>query len=134
MQHKALLGFTFEDLQTLHIFAGSECSSDKRLGFAAREDCRAMGSWEHADFNRDWANLIEGPAIGTALMTDHLLAENALAQNLIIVLKLVAGFFVLFRQFGLQLLPELLHQSVALGLDMFLGVQPLGQIGTDLLL
>ena len=134
MQHKALLRLALENFQALHIFTGAERSSNQSLNLTPGENCRAMGSWEHADFNRDWANLIEGPAIGTALMTDHLLAENALAQNLIIVLKLVAGFFVLFRQFGLQLLPELLHQSVALGLDMFLGVQPLGQIGTDLLL
>ena len=45
---------------------------------------RTVGAGQNADFDPDIANLVEGAAIGTALLFDHLLAEDALAQRLVI--------------------------------------------------
>ena len=49
----------------------------------------AVGARQDAGFDPDIANLIEGAPIGTALLVDHLLAENALAQRLVILLELL---------------------------------------------
>ena len=76
VQHEALPGFAFEGLQALHVFAGAQRGGDQRLGFAASEDGGAVSARQHADFNPDIANLVELAAIGTALLLDHLIAEN----------------------------------------------------------
>ncbi len=97
VQHEALLGFAFEGLQPLHVVAGAQRGGDQRLGFAASEDRRAVSPGQHADFNPDIANLIELAAIGTALLFDHLLAEDLLAQQVEVLAGLLAAGFVFFR-------------------------------------
>jgi len=49
------------------------------LGLAAREDCAAMGAGQYADFDPNFADLVEGAAIRTPLVVDDLVAEKALA-------------------------------------------------------
>ena len=61
---------------------GAERGGDQRLGFAAGEDGGAVGAGQNADFDPDGADLVEGAAIGTALVRGDLLAEDSLAQSL----------------------------------------------------
>ena len=82
VQHEAFLGFAFEDFEPLHVVAGAQGGGDQGLGFAASEDGGSVGAGQYADFDPDVANLVERAAVGTALLVDHLLAENALAQGL----------------------------------------------------
>ena len=81
VQHEALLGFAFEGFQPLHVFAGAQRGGDQRLGFAAGEDRRTVGARQHADLDPDVADLVELAPVGTAVLLDHLLAENLLAQQ-----------------------------------------------------
>ena len=132
VQHEALLGFAFEDFQALHVVAGAEGGGDQGLGFAAGEDGGAVGAGQNADFDPDIADLVEGAAVGTALLIDHLFAEDALAQSLEVGLEFLLGRFVVFRNGGLQLFLEFLDQGVAFRLGMLLGVERVGQVGADL--
>ena len=91
VQHEALLGFAFEGLQPLHVFAGAQRGRDQRLRFAAGEDRRTVGAGQHADFDPDIADLVELAAIGTALLLDHLLAEDLLAQHFEVLDSLLAA-------------------------------------------
>ena len=131
VKHEAFLGFAFEDFEALHVVAGAEGGGDQGLGFAAGEDGAAVGAGQHADFDPDVADLVEGAAVGTALLVDDLLAEDALAQGLVVRLELRLRFFVVFRNRSLQLLLEFLDQGVAFGLGMLLGVERVGQLGAD---
>ena len=88
VQHEALLGFAFKAFETLHVVAGAERGCNQRLGFTASEDGAAVGARQNAGFDPDFANLIESASIGTALVIDHLIAENALTQDLVILLNL----------------------------------------------
>ena len=98
MKHEALLGFALEDFQALHVVARAERRGDKSLGFAASENCGAVGARQNSNFAPDFANLIERTSIGTPLVVDYLLAENAFAQGLVVGLQLCAAFFVVLRQ------------------------------------
>ena len=131
VQHEALLGFAFEDFEALHVVAGAQGGGDQRLGFAAGEDGRAVGARQDADFDPDIADLVEGAAVGTALLVDHLLAEDALAQGLEVGLEFLLGGFVFCRNGSLQLFLEFADQGVAFRLGMFLGVEAVGQVGAD---
>ena len=74
-----------------------------------------------------------GARIRTPFLIDHLLAENALAQRLVILLELLLGLFVVFRQIAAcQFLLDLLDQRVAFRLGMLLGVERVGQLGRRL--
>ena len=87
VQHEAFFGFAFEGFQALHVVAGAERRRDQGLGFAASEDCAAVGAGQHSGFDPDLADLVERAAIGTPLLLDHLLAENALAQRFVVMLR-----------------------------------------------
>ena len=71
-------------------------------------------------------------AVGTALVVDDLVAEDAFAQGLVVLLKLRLAL-VVFRGHGLQqLFFESADQFVALRLGMLLGVEAVRQAGADL--
>ena len=134
VQHEALLGFAFEDFEALHVVAGAQGGGDQGLGFAAGEDGRAVGARQHADFDPDIANLIEGAAIGTALLVDDLFAEDAFAQGLEVGLELSSGRLRRLPEWRLQLFLEFPDQGVAFRLGMLLRYRGVGQVGADLLL
>ena len=133
MQHEAFFGFAFEAFEALHVVAGAERCCYQRLGFAAGEDGAAVGAGQDAGFDPDVADFVEGAGIRTALLFDHFLAEDALAQSLVILLELCLRFFVVFGDFGLQLLLDFFDQRVAFGLGMLLGVERVGQFRADFL-
>ena len=84
---------------------------------------------QHADFDPDVADLVERPAIGTALLVEHLLAEDSFAQDFVVGLELLAAaVFVFFGNRCHQFLLDLLDQGVAFGLGMLLGVQCIREI------
>src|SRR5271155_6141593 len=97
VKEEAFLGFAFEGFQTLFVVAGAESGGHQGLRFTAGEDGRAMSTRQHTDFNPDVANLVEGAPVGTPLLIDDRLAEDALAQGLVISLQFGLGGFVFFR-------------------------------------
>jgi hypothetical protein len=79
---------------------------------------------QNAGLDGDFANLVEGAAIGTDALLGHLLAEGALAQMLVVVRQLLlGGGFVVGGQLGSQLVLDLLDERIAFGLGVLLGVQ-----------
>src|SRR5690242_1910555 len=97
MQHEALLGLAFEDFKTLHVVAGAQSGRNQSLSFAAGEDCRTVRTRQHANFDPNVANLIKRAAIGTALLVNHSLAEQTLAQGLVVSLQLLLSVLVVLR-------------------------------------
>src|SRR5581483_3053068 len=131
VQHKALLGLAFEYLQALHVIAGAQSGCDQGLRFAAGEDGRAMGTGQHAHFHPDGADFIERSSIWTPFLLDDFVAENAFPQNLVIGFQFFLGGFVLFGKGCHQALAKFLHQRVAFGLRVLLGVEAVRQVGPD---
>ena len=68
MQHEAFFGFAFEAFEALHVVDGAQRCGYQGLGFAAGEDCAAVGAGQDAGFDPDVANFVEGAGIGTALL------------------------------------------------------------------
>ena len=127
VQHEALLLLAFEGFEALRVVVGAECCGDQGLRLAAGEERRAVGAGQHASLNGDGANLVEGAAVGTDAVLGDLLAEDALAQRLVVVGHLLLGGglfgFGQFLQLGGQLVLDLLDERVALGLGVGLGVE-----------
>src|SRR5271154_3548544 len=88
MQHEALFGFPFKALQSLHVVAGAKRSRNQRLRLAASKDCAAVRPRQNAGFDPDLADLVELASVRTPLVVDDLIAEDALPQNLVVLLDL----------------------------------------------
>ena len=131
MQHEALLGFAFEAFQALHVVAGAESGGDQRLGFAAGEDGAAVGARQDAGFDPDFADFVERARIGTPLLIDDLLAEDALAQSFVVMIEFFLGIVIVRRQLGSQFLLDPFDQRVAFRLGMFLGIERVGHFVAD---
>ena len=131
VQHEALLGFAFEGFQALHVVARAQGRGHQSLGFAAREDGGAVGAGQDAGLDPDGADLIEGAAVGAALLIENLLAEDALPQGLVVGLELGPGLFVFFRDLRLQFFLEVADQVVAFRFGMLFGVEAVGQVGAN---
>src|SRR5215831_10505747 len=84
VKHEALLGFALETFKTLHVVAGAKSGRDQRLRFATGKDGAAVRARQDSCLDPDFANLIEGPSIRPAMLFGHLLAEDPLAQRLVI--------------------------------------------------
>src|SRR5437899_8120131 len=97
-EQETFLSFAFEYFQALHIVASAQRRCHQGLRFTAREDSRAVGSRQDSHFDRDGTNLVEGAAIGPALLMNNLIAKDALAQNFVIILQLVLCRLIFFRQ------------------------------------
>ena len=98
MQHEVLFLLALEVLETLHVVGGSQSGRNKRLCFTAGKDCGTMRARKHTGFDCDIANLVKLAAIGTNAIFRYLLAEQTLAQHLVIVLKLFGrGFITLWQ-------------------------------------
>ena len=127
MKHEALLSLAFEAFQPLHVVAGAERGGHQGLRFAPCEDCAAVRARQNSGLNPDLANLIEGAAIRTPLLLDHLIAEDALAQSLVILFELAPAGGVVFRNRVHQFLLQRPHQLVACGLRMLFRIQRVGE-------
>ena len=57
-----------------------------------------VSAGENSGFDPNFADLVEGASIGTALLIDHLIAENALPESLEVCLELGFAGGVVFRQ------------------------------------
>ena len=132
MQHEALgSGFAgLEQLDALLVVLGAQRDGHQRLGLAAGEQRRAVRARQDAGFDGDGTDLVEGAAIRTAMILDHLVAEDALPERL----EALGGFRLLL--FGLGFHHALLqgrHQRVAFGLVVLFGIQGVGQLRADFL-
>ena len=132
MQHEVLPLLAFVALQPLPVVGCAQRRRNQRLRLAARKQRRTVRPRQHAGLNRDGPNLVERAAIGPDALLGHLLAEDALAQVLVIVRQLLLGCRIVGRQFGGQLVLDLLDQRVALRLAVGLGVQRILQPVADL--
>ncbi len=91
-----------------------------------------MNARQHADFNRDLADLVEAAPIGTNAILGHLLAEDSLAHRFVILRQLLLGVRIPFGKLLGQLVLDLLDQRVAFRLGMGLGVERVLQPVADL--
>ena len=64
---------------------------DQRLRFAARKQRRAVGARQYRGLNRDRSNLVERAAVWPHPVFGHLLAEDLLPQQLVILRELLLG-------------------------------------------
>ncbi len=127
MEHEALGSFgEIEHFNALLVVFGAERGGDQGLRFAAREDSRSVGAGKNADFAGNGANLIEGTAIGTAVLLQHLVAEDALFQ----MLEDFCGFGLL-RLFGIEregLLLGLIDAAVAFELAVLFSIESIAEL------
>ncbi len=81
VQHEALEGLAgLQQFNALLVFLGAQRHGDQGLGLAASEQGRAVRSRQDAGLDRDGADLVEGTPVGTAMLFEHLVAENALLE------------------------------------------------------
>ena len=92
VQHEALGDFArLQQLDALLVVLGAQRDRHQRLRFAAREQGRTVGARQNAGFDGDLADLVERAAVGTPVVLEHLVAEDALAQRF----EALSGFFPL---------------------------------------
>ena len=132
VEHEALLGFAFETFETLHVVAGTEGGGNQGLSFAAGKNGAAVDAGKDSSFDPDFANLIELASVGAALVIDDLVAENALAQDFIVLLNFFLACLVILGQSGQKFFFQHADQFVALRFRMLLGIECVGQSTTDL--
>ena len=90
VQHEAALLLAFVALHALRVVGGAERGGDERLGFAAGEERRAVHAGEHAGLDGDLADLVEGAVVGADAVVEYLLAEDLLAEELVVLAELLA--------------------------------------------
>ena len=76
VEHETLRGFPREAFHALLVFGRAQSDSDQGLRFAPGEKGRTVGSRQDPDFGRDRPDLIEIPAIRSALLLENLLSED----------------------------------------------------------
>ena len=135
VQHEALGGLAgLQQFDALGVVLGAQREGHQGLGFAAGEQRRAVGSRQHAGFDGDLADLIEGAAIRTAVVLQHFVAEDALLEGLE---DLLAFVFLLVREAFEDLLFHVGDAAVALQLGVLFGVQRVDEgfagLGGDLI-
>ncbi len=127
VQHEALGLLAFVDFEPLHVFGSAQRGGDQRLGFATGEDGGTVRAWQCSHLDGDGANLVEGTRIRTLAVVQHLVAEDAFAHGLVVMLEFGAPLLVLLRQRLQQLLLQLADEVVALRLGMLVGVERIGE-------
>ena len=104
MQHEAFFGFAFEAFDALHVVGGAEGGGYQGLGFAAGEDGGTVGAGQDVLLRSRFRGSRRRRARRDGASSRSLLAEDALAQSFVVVLQLRLRVFVIFGNFGLQLL------------------------------
>ena len=132
VQHEVTLLLAFVALHALRVVGGAERRGDQRLGFAAGEERRTVHAGQHAGLDRDLANLVEGAVVGTDAVVEYLLAEDLLAEELVVLAELLRGIGVIGGELLLQLVLDLLDHGVALELGVLLGVERVLEAVADL--
>ncbi len=82
-----------------------------------------MRARQNTGFDPDLADLVEGASVRTALVIDHLIAENTLTQCLVILFQLGLGGCIVFGDGSLQLFLQSADEFVAFGFRMLLGIE-----------
>ena len=82
MQHEALPALALKHLDALHVIRRAQRGGNQRLGLAAGEDGGAVRARKNANFNPYIANLVELARVRTAVLMQHLVAEDTLPQRL----------------------------------------------------
>src|SRR5215217_7716344 len=76
VQQEVLLLGAFEAIDILLVFAGAEGGNDQRLGFAAGEQRRTVGTGQNANFGNDRADGREVTAVDAQTGVEHVPAHN----------------------------------------------------------
>jgi hypothetical protein len=90
VQHEAPL-LALVALQPLAVVHGAQRRRHQRLRLAARKQRRSVRARQHAGLDRDGPNLVERAPVGPDALLRHLLAEDPLAQQFVIVRQLLLG-------------------------------------------
>ena len=109
MQHEPLAVLAGQRVDHLLVLAGAERGDDQRLGFAAGEQCRAMGPGQNADFADDRTDRLGVATVDADAGIEDLAAHDVGFQ----LLEDLAGNLKVVRLLGLvgQRLDHLLFGS-----------------------
>src|ERR1039458_2361006 len=116
-------------------FLDSPSNPSRRCMSALVPNVAVTSAWglpQDSRFDPDFADFVEGTSVRTALLIDHLLAEDALAQGFVVLLELLLGLLVVFRNGGLEFFLDVLNQCVAFRFGVFLGIESVDELGADL--
>ena len=91
-----------------------------------------MSARQNAGFDPDFADLVKGASIGTALVVEDLVSEDALAQFLVILFQLGFTFRIFFGQGGQQFFFEGANEFVAFGFRVLRRVEGIAKPRADL--
>ena len=131
VQHEALEGFArLQQLDALLVVLGAERDRNQRLRFAAREQGRTVGARQNARFDPDLADFVECAAIGTAVVLQHLIAEDALLEGFEALARFVLLLFG--QRFDDRFFVQRVTRRVAFELGVFLRIESVGQLGRGL--
>ena len=81
VEHEALEGLAFEVLDLLRFLRRAEGDGDEGLRLAAGEDRGAVRAREHAEVDRDRADLLERAAVEALLLVEDEVAEDAASPS-----------------------------------------------------
>ena len=76
MEHERLAAFAFERVDDLRVAAGAERGGHQRLGLAAREQRRTVGTRQHAHLHGDRTNRRRIAAVDARLAVQDALAND----------------------------------------------------------
>ena len=113
MVHVALELFEPKAVELLLVRHRAERRDGQRLGLAAGEEPRAVRAWQHADLDRDLANVLEAAAVDAHALVDDALADAVLE---LLVEELAEDVDVLgepLAQLGDRLLAQLVGARLA---------------------
>ena len=132
MQHEALVPLAADHLDLLLVLGGAERRGDQRLGFAAREDRRAVRAGQDADLDPDRADLVELAPVEAGAPLQDRVAQHLLLQLLEDRLGLAPALDLFLGQGRDEIIEDLVHRLVVL--QLVLDLHRLGERQEDLLL
>ena len=116
VEHEALPRLAVDHLDLLLVVGGAERGGDERLGLAAREHRRAVGARQHADFDRDRADLVERAAVEPLAALERFVAHDLFLQLLEDRLRVAAPLDFVLGDAGHQVGQHLVDRAVVLEL------------------
>src|ERR1700722_14834864 len=127
MKHEATLLLSFIALKSLSVIRCTKGRAHKCLSFTACKERGPVDTRQHTNLYAQVANLIESPVIRTDPVVQNLIAEDLLAQKLIIFAELLRSSPIVLRQAFLQFILDRLDQRITFELRMLLSIKSVFQ-------
>ena len=132
MEHEVFLLLALVRLEALSVVGGAQGGGDQGLCFATGKERGTVGAGQDAGLDADGADFVEGAAVGTNAFPGDLLAEDALAEKLVIGGEFFLGAGIVGGEVGCELILDLFDEGVAGGFVVGLGVEGVLEAIADL--